>query len=311
METGNYCAHAIDHIKSMSDRYLRREEPQLMVKLLEQAVKFYLPNSGILLGKDVCRSDLKDLFHLPFPICALEYWMGEDRGINVNPLMTNRAHRRIALCLDPAAISPSLYREFTDTLGLEAKHLPAHAIVVMSLFHGSNDNGDERGSGWQFVPAVAVIDVDSKDMEFPVLLFESASKQLTKILSVDQDEIRRKLALDVEDELSTAWQFLAAANCSNVKIEKLPAASKVSKKRMSKGLTPLFDYHILKIELPGAKREKPDAQAGTHAAPRTHLRRGHVRRLTNAEGSWTVWINAVVVNPQGIGLVTKEYHVIK
>ena len=56
-----------------------------------------------------------------------------------------------------------------------------------------------------------------------------------------------------------------------------------------------------------AKERRPSEElGGTHASPRTHLRRGHIRRLR-----WgpKVWVNSCVVNPGAIGGVNKDYAV--
>lgn len=43
---------------------------------------------------------------------------------------------------------------------------------------------------------------------------------------------------------------------------------------------------------------------GMHGSPRTHLRRGHLRRLPHREER--IWINETIVNP-GNGFAAKDY----
>lgn len=219
-EVGNYSAHAIDNIKSLP--YMRIQEPQLVLRLLEAAVKFHLPGSGILMDGDVFRTAFLELFHIPFPICALEYWMGDDRADRSNPLQVGEARRRIALCFDPSALPPVLRNEFLDVLGCESIKLPSRAVAVISLFHRV---GAEFGlsQGWQFIPAVGVIDLDSESLGIPVLLFDKLVKMMSKAHAIDPQTLRKNYISDLADEVSTTWQFLAAANCSNVGIERMPA----------------------------------------------------------------------------------------
>lgn len=46
---------------------------------------------------------------------------------------------------------------------------------------------------------------------------------------------------------------------------------------------------------------------GSHASPRTHLRRGHIRQHPTAG---RIWVNSCVVNPTAIGTVNKDYRIV-
>lgn len=94
--------------------------------------------------------------------------------------------------------------------------------------------------------------------------------------------------------------FLNALACSNVETSRLPR-KKVH--RLTKAGKQFDDYHVLVI-----KRKEGEIyhdKNGTHASPREHIRRGHIRRI----GSKKIWVCATVVNP-GIGAtVRKDYEV--
>jgi hypothetical protein len=49
------------------------------------------------------------------------------------------------------------------------------------------------------------------------------------------------------------------------------------------------------------------ASGGTHASPRVHLRRGHIRRLPGKN----IWVNATIVGNSDLGVVIKDYSVTK
>ena len=76
-----------------------------------------------------------------------------------------------------------------------------------------------------------------------------------------------------------------------------------SKRLQEKGKPPLFDWHTVKIEPP---KPKTDHQGGTHASPRLHDRRGHIRRLPNGK---TCWVKACKVGDASKGVVFKDYEV--
>lgn len=102
--------------------------------------------------------------------------------------------------------------------------------------------------------------------------------------------------------------FLAALNCSNVKQYVLPKPKIPvnSKGKPKQGKQPFFSYKILTIDTQSQQPQSNTTGGGTHASPRVHLRRGHIRRLPNK----TVWVNACVVGDKSKGMVHKDYNVV-
>lgn len=112
------------------------------------------------------------------------------------------------------------------------------------------------------------------------------------------------LVSDYIDELTVLLSFLNALQCSNVHIERsLPK----NPDRRVKSALPFDTYHILTIDVPS--RAGYGAATGGHRSPREHLRRGHIRRLSDGR---RIWINATVVSAgRGAGVVTKDYAIRK
>lgn len=98
-------------------------------------------------------------------------------------------------------------------------------------------------------------------------------------------------------------QFLNVMACSNVHAQRSPA--KRAAQAMRKAI-PFDDYHILTIDAPSRAAIGGDgiAIAGSHRSPREHLRRGHIRRLSDGR---KLWVNATVVNAGVGGKVSKDY----
>jgi hypothetical protein len=115
--------------------------------------------------------------------------------------------------------------------------------------------------------------------------------------SLEQDQAHAVVSADSGDEVLATMAFAALTSCANVSFETLPASAALNKKRAGKGRQPLFDVRVLMVgdsgALRGGGRHTQVQATGTHASPRTHLRRGHVRRLEDK----TVWVNAALVNP--------------
>lgn len=76
-----------------------------------------------------------------------------------------------------------------------------------------------------------------------------------------------------------------------------------SKRLQAKGKAPLYSWHTVKVEPPKPKQEH---QGGTHASPRLHDRRGHLRRLKNGK---TCWVKPCKVGDASKGAVFKDYEV--
>ena len=120
----------------------------------------------------------------------------------------------------------------------------------------------------------------------------------------DSGKAMRLLANDVLEEARMVTELCLALSCSNVTTQvDTPSRLGQSERRRARK-APLFDYHLLMID---GRRQSEDAPGGgTHASPRTHLRRGHLRRLPHREER--IWINDTIVNP-GNGFVAKDYDV--
>lgn len=97
--------------------------------------------------------------------------------------------------------------------------------------------------------------------------------------------------------------LILALQCCNVKTSIIPASVPLNKKRAAKGKLPFVDYKILTID--GAGTTTP-TNGGTHASPRQHLRRGHIRRLSDER---RVWVQQCMVGDPRKGLIVKDYRV--
>jgi len=97
--------------------------------------------------------------------------------------------------------------------------------------------------------------------------------------------------------------FLMALNCTNVSRVEHVAPKILNAERKKKGKQPIFSYWTL--HLPNESGSSAEL-GGTHASPRLHLRRGHIRQY--APGKHT-WVQACVVGSKELGMVTKDYRV--
>jgi len=115
---------------------------------------------------------------------------------------------------------------------------------------------------------------------------------------------------DSNDEVITALDFAAMSGCANVEHEEVPAPAALNKKRSASGKPPFFPYRVLWVRDSGYEAtgvQGSPGPGGTHASPRAHLRRGHIRQLEHK----AIWINATVVNAGQSKLETPSYQLRK
>ncbi len=101
-----------------------------------------------------------------------------------------------------------------------------------------------------------------------------------------------------------AMNLFYILGCSNVDTADNPAPAALNKKRAKTGKFPVLEYKTLVLKI-DALRTSGQAGGGTHASPRVHLRRGHVRRL---ESGRRVWVQACVVGSTH-GMILKDYRI--
>lgn len=105
--------------------------------------------------------------------------------------------------------------------------------------------------------------------------------------------------------LRIVFAAIGVLNCSNIVTRRHDPDAKLQKARAKRGKQPLFSYHTLEID-PTASREAGVDMGGTHASPRVHLRRGHIRQF--APGRYC-WVRESVVRGTTPGIVHKDYAV--
>lgn len=100
------------------------------------------------------------------------------------------------------------------------------------------------------------------------------------------------------------FQFLQVLQCKNVRQKTNPVPSSLRRKQMRGGGEPGYSFRTLHVD----RTEKEQREAARHGdgrhSPRLHLRRGHVRRLSERERTW---VSACMVGNEETGEVKKVY----
>lgn len=167
-----------------------------------------------------------------------------------------------------------------------AKQLESSIVIDQFLRY---ENGHIYPTGLQVTIA--------KTMDGYVVTANGVSGFTDKLLTIDTE-----VCVRIANKLLACNKILA---CSNIIYIDNPAPVKLNKKRTKKGKQPLFSYKTLHIKISENAVNK-NHQGGTHASPRVHLRRGHVRTLDNGK---SVWVQPCMVGSKEFGMVHKDYKV--
>lgn len=131
--------------------------------------------------------------------------------------------------------------------------------------------------------------------------FEVPFKHASSIDWTSKEDFIAGAIRDSVSESIPVIDQLIALNTDNANILKTPERSFINKRREKKGKRPLYSYHYLDVPSP---RYEKKAKQGTHASPRMHKRRGHIRRLASRK---ITWVRPSVVGKIQNGIVEKSY----
>lgn len=275
------------------------------VILLHNSEKFILPEWGRIFTPDEydLLEDLQMSTRLPYPITALEYHCKYEGTDNFDDRYEERCSKRIALCVETEAIM-----EHTS---------------MLSHMHTTRFHNEEPGDGFYVMP-IAYSDAQEiwcpppAAMFFPrggnARLHTEAKMCVLPLGSASYghypvEERKTRIARDLADESIAVCHLLMALALDHGRHEVLPSPVKLNKKRAKRGKPPLYEYKVLDIVadvLQGPVSASKPHQGGSHASPRMHKRRGHVRRLTSGKQTWVR--NAIIGKPSR-GQVIKDYAV--
>jgi hypothetical protein len=324
----NYCTHAIEDVLRMagelsSEYWETTTRLRRTAQLLDQAVKFILPEHGDLIDVNKVDETAFDLMRLPFPLVALEApFPPLGRLIESGPMKEVSSTRRIALIWD-------------ETFAPQSELAPDYkepGIYVMAVYYTEDDRSWVASPVGLFMPretevrtvadggtnAVERLAIDTllsqeaitaKSRIFEVRYFD-ALPQMKKLLvnQMGYEVAQARLELDVRDEMLITWGFCLTVNCVNVQMATMPAPDKLNAKRIRNGKPPLYEYRVL--QLPEARPTSGGGAKyrleGIRQAPRIHLRRGHPRRLSDGR---VTYVRAAVVGTAQAGVLHKDYRV--
>jgi hypothetical protein len=283
---------------------------------LRQAQVFVLSDHGQLLDRAKPRPQVPgDVFRPPFPVVALEYTASTREW--ADPFYNgSKCSRRIALAWEWSDDLPPILRAFP------CADLGAGVVVAALAFYDEQDH-------WLPVAAAMHLDFEEtwNDAPAPSPFREAMIKagRISKAVEKEPGLASSPIALmpeaieaiaarmgaaatidaicaDMMDEVNAYTDLCYALACGNVGTSRVTAPPALNKKRIKAGKLPLRDFHVLELAGGGVLPGASDHGGGDRAAPRSHLRRGHIRRLGPER---ITWVNSAIV--RGRGFIDKVY----
>ena len=128
-----------------------------------------------------------------------------------------------------------------------------------------------------------------------------STQEYVKTGQVTEEEFRHAGAVWCQEEIRAVRQLTQILECENISSRRVqPTLTRIASQK-AKDKPPLFSYHVLNIfESQGISVRR----GGTHASPRFHMRRGHMRRLPTGR---KIWVRSHTVGTLDKGFVEKAY----
>lgn len=254
---------------------------------LKNAVHFAVPDGGKLIDDDLRGLDGQPL-KLPYEQISIEYY---DEGRKIVLLVHADKEKKDEII---ERINRKYFTKDEKRCGiwiLECKagiwSINPHGITY---YYGATYDALE----------CKILDLTLNLSSLLVDYFPAAIANVDSLLSEDD----KKRSVDTaKKSMFVVFELIEALSCTNITTEPLEIIDpKVNARRIKAGKLPLYETKILTLKTPQAISQGQPG-GGTHASPRQHLRRGHIRRLP----SGNIWVNPCVVGDPSKGKIDKSY----
>lgn len=288
----NFSGSAIDALNYYAVRDANnRVWYKWLAKCVDSGQKFILPDDGDVMGMVGSGKPIASFFErtrkrLPYPITVIEFHVSDRKN--------DGSYKGDAGGIVPSGTLSEHYSKICVLAVQEKAHddEDPQPIMVTSVAF------DAEHKEWTPVFGAVKILNDCRLRCFQSQQMRDLRESICP--AVDPDTL---LVADFALELSAVVGLIAANECINIEQAVVPAPERLNKKRRKAGKRPLDTYRIL--ELASSSVMNKGEAHGTHASPRQHFRRGHIRHLPGGN----VWVNSCVVGSANKGIARKDYAV--
>jgi hypothetical protein len=283
----NYAAQAIadltDRTTVLNDSNEKRLAMSFYTDKIKDSVKFAIPDNGRIFDDELKGVNFTSI-RLPYPITVVECFQKTDK-IEYRELYNHGivSFKRLILAFEWVDENEDIFFTivpFTGFNRLESKEKWSTSPVVFTAPCQNNEN---------------------------VCYIEKFSDQFYDIFLEEQGKISLDQSInDIYEDVRIFMELIEALSCKNVEQSVIQQASPKNAQRIKSHKLPIYETKFLTIKATRSKTEKNKIGiAGSHATPRQHLRRGHIRRLE----SGNIWVNSCVVGDSEKGVIKKDYRV--
>lgn len=243
--------------------------------------RFYVPEHIELIAGKVIDDEIKTCLHLPYEcVCVLNKQgiEGAD-GVKVPSWV-------ISVGIDIKTIqaaNPAFFAADDPFLASE----DSFGYGVMTIIH-TRELG--RYAIYPFV--ICVLYEFGTD---GLVLVKAADSSTQHTRTIEQ------LQREFNDDVSALQNMCIMLSLSNVTHAPVAVPDKLNRKYRKHHDHGLLDYHVLVVD--GERYERVEQHGSTGHAVRSHLRRGHIRRLPGGK----VWVKQTTVHGHAKGFVKKDY----
>lgn len=153
-------------------------------------------------------------------------------------------------------------------------------------------------AGWALFPLFKIVTDNGSNKEVGIVL--GNTPMYRAVVSIQG----RWEAKEYITDLCRVTTLVKMLSLVNVKAQRINPPSHRNAKRKSQGKLPLYSYHVLNVG--GEVWDSEGADDGDGRGYRSHLRRGHIRRLENGSSTW---VRPHFVHGSIPGFVDKDYNV--
>ncbi len=282
-----------------------------MLTELTESVHFVMPDSGNLLN-DKLKGIENMQIRLPYPKISVEYYVQED-SLSLKKNHLGKAPKRIIIASEIPTPSLAEYCAVPDVLK-DSDHM----ISVSALYFSEELNSWIPCAVCYLIPsrwdrgkdAPAPINYIADSICFgacTVKLFPDYIEEIEKIEKGNSVNYIKLIEDDLYGEVIVLLELIEALSCSNVKESIHQEASKKNAQRIKSHKKPIWETKFLTLVVNEKQDKRIKGYMTSHASPRQHLRRGHIRRLP----SKNIWVNSCVVGNIDNGIVEKQYKIRK
>ena len=285
MKPGRYITDYMDFVPQFKRQFSKNDFSMAVgtgIAARRLGTMFVLPDHGRLKDRLTPTDLAGDIFRPPYTVCVLEFT--GDHAPDVAE--TNKSTRRIVMAFDHGDRVDLIPITYMDHMGIWAP-----PIFRFTIYYSENIVVRITGDGMSTLT------------HFSSVMPDLFNKMQTETFGGSLEKFARAMGDDYLDELWAYTDFCRTLHENHVTFDDVEPDEKLNKMRRARGKAPLFTYKVLTI---GRKKRKSQLLGGTHASPRSHLRRGHYR--TSQKGI-RHWVQPCMIKGETDGFVHKDYRV--